>query len=55
MFYFYELQEDAIRTIFEPFGPVLEVKLIADRLTGMPKPFCFVTLSSPAAAQVCYI
>ncbi|GLC74139.1 hypothetical protein PLESTF_001466000 [Pleodorina starrii] len=42
--------EQLLRPLFEPFGPILELRLIRDRDTGGLKGFGFLTMSTPAAA-----
>ncbi|PNH08821.1 Branchpoint-bridging protein [Tetrabaena socialis] len=43
--------EQLLRSLFEPFGGILELRLIRDRETGGLKGFGFLTMSSPAAAN----
>ena len=43
--------EQALRAAFEAFGPVLSVKVIADRDTGVPRGLAFVEMSSDEEAQ----
>ncbi|GLI63119.1 hypothetical protein VaNZ11_006024 [Volvox africanus] len=42
--------EQLLRPLFEPFGPILELRLIRDRETGGLKGFGFLTMTTPAAA-----
>ena len=43
--------EQALRAAFEAFGPVLSVKVIADRDSGVPRGLAFVEMSSDEEAQ----
>jgi RNA recognition motif-containing protein len=40
--------EDAIRSMFEAYGPVDRVSIVTDRDTGKPKGFGFVEMSNDA-------
>ncbi|PNW78210.1 hypothetical protein CHLRE_09g386731v5 [Chlamydomonas reinhardtii] len=42
--------EQLLKPLFEPFGGVLELRLIRDRDTGALKGFGFLTMATPAAA-----
>ena len=42
----YEVSEDSLRELFEPFGTVESVNIITDRDTGRSKGFGFVEMSS---------
>ncbi|GFH14809.1 uncharacterized protein HaLaN_10929, partial [Haematococcus lacustris] len=39
--------EATLRTLFEAYGKVTDVRLIIDKATGMSKGYAFVTMSSP--------
>lgn len=43
--------ETAVRSLFEPFGKVERVSLVADRDTGRPRGFAFVEMSDQAEAD----
>lgn len=38
--------EDALRQLFEGIGPVLEAKIITDKMTGRSRGFGFVTMEN---------
>lgn len=40
------VNEEALKALFTEFGPVLSVKIINDRLSGVSKGFGFVEMSS---------
>jgi len=42
----YRLSEEEIRTFFNQYGEIVELKLISDRATGRPKGFGFITFAS---------
>jgi RNA recognition motif-containing protein len=42
--------DDGLRAAFEPFGEIIEAKVILDRDTGRSRGFGFVTFSDDAAA-----
>lgn len=43
--------EDDVRSAFQGFGEILEVKLVMDRDTGRSRGFAFVSMASDADAQ----
>ena len=43
--------EDAIRSLFEPYGAVERVNLMTDRDTGRSRGFAFVTMTDSAEAD----
>lgn len=43
----------AVKGLFEQYGPVVNMHMVTDRATGQPRNFCFVTMGSPELAQVC--
>lgn len=47
----YTAQEDDIRSLFEKYGEIESVKIIMDNMTGRPKGFGFVEMSSNADAD----
>jgi RNA recognition motif-containing protein len=47
----YSLQEEDLRSLFEPFGEVSSAKLIIDRETGRSKGFGFVEMADDQSAQ----
>ncbi len=47
----YNVTEDSLKSMFEEFGKVENVKVIADRLTGRSKGFGFVEMPSNSEAD----
>jgi len=47
----YDTTEDTLRTLFAEFGEIESVNLINDRVTGRPKGFAFVEMTTDQAAQ----
>lgn len=47
----YNVTENDLQDAFAAHGPVSEVNLIQDRVTGRPRGFAFVTMATPEAAQ----
>lgn len=47
----YDLTEDALRNLFIEHGQVEEVAIVADRDTGRPRGFGFVTMADSAEGQ----
>ncbi|WDF55183.1 RNA recognition motif domain-containing protein [Mucilaginibacter sp. KACC 22063] len=47
----YQLKEEDLRNLFEPYGEVSTAKLIIDRETGRSKGFGFVEIEDDEAAQ----
>ena len=43
--------ENDLQDLFSQHGPVTEVNLIQDRVTGQPRGFAFVTMATPEGAQ----
>ena len=43
--------QDSLRSAFAAFGEVVDVHLVADRMTGQSRGFGFVTMGSEAEAQ----
>src|SRR6204780_1817332 len=43
--------EDAVRAMFEAYGPVDRVSIVTDRDTGQPKGFGFVEMTNDAEAE----
>jgi RNA recognition motif-containing protein len=43
--------EDQVRSLFEQYGQVERVQLIADRETGQPRGFCFVEMADDRQAE----
>jgi cold-inducible RNA-binding protein len=41
-----ETSEANLRALFEPFGSIAEMSIVNDRMTGRPRGFAFVTMSS---------
>ena len=44
--------DETLRAAFEPFGEVIEAKVITDRETGRSRGFGFVTMAEAAQGQV---
>ena len=47
----FSVTEDAVRTMFEAYGSVDRVNVMADRDTGQPRGFGFVEMSNSAEAD----
>lgn len=47
----YNTSEEALRSTFEEFGNVESVKIITDHMTGRPKGFAFVEMTTEEEAQ----
>jgi len=47
----FETTEEQLRSMMSEAGTVEEVDLIMDRMTGRPKGFAFVTMSTQAEAE----
>lgn len=47
----YSTDESELRRTFEPFGTLVSVSVITDRMTGQPRGFGFVEYGSAADAQ----
>ena len=47
----YSTDEGELRRAFEPFGTLISVSVITDRMTGQPRGFGFVEYERPADAQ----
>src|SRR5438105_4552103 len=47
----FQTTETELQDLFSAHGPVNEVKLIMDRLTGRSRGFAFVTMATPEAAR----
>jgi RNA recognition motif-containing protein len=47
----FDTTENDLQDLFEPFGPVSDVNLITDRMSGRSRGFAFVTMGTPEAAQ----
>jgi RNA recognition motif-containing protein len=47
----FDTTENDLQDLFSQHGPVSEVNLITDRMTGRSRGFAFVTMGSPEAAQ----
>ena len=41
-----ETSEADLRALLEPFGTIVEINIINDRMTGRPRGFAFVTMGS---------
>jgi RNA recognition motif-containing protein len=47
----YNVTENDLQDLFAKHGPVSEVNLMMDRLSGRPRGFAFVTMATPEGAQ----
>ncbi|MEY4386149.1 MAG: hypothetical protein RLY20_1432 [Verrucomicrobiota bacterium] len=47
----FQITENDLQDAFAAFGTVVEANLMMDRMTGRPRGFGFVTMSSPEEAQ----
>lgn len=47
----FDTTENDLQDAFAPFGPVTEVNLIMDRMSGRSRGFAFVTMATPEGAQ----
>lgn len=47
----YKVDENVLKTIFEEYGSVNEVKIISDRYSGQSKGFGFITMNDAAEAN----
>jgi cold-inducible RNA-binding protein len=47
----YDTTENDLQDLFAAHGPVTEVNLMQDRVTGRPRGFAFVTMATAEGAQ----
>jgi len=47
----FETTENDLQDLFEQHGPVAEVKLMMDRMTGKSRGFAFITMNDKAQAS----
>ena len=47
----FDTTENDLQDLFQQHGPVTEVNLITDRMSGRSRGFAFVTMGTPEAAQ----
>lgn len=47
----HSVTEDVLKSLFEQVGPVVSVKMITDKFTGMPRGFAFVQMESNEDSQ----
>jgi len=47
----FDTTENDLQDMFAAFGPVTEVNLIMDRMSGRSRGFAFVTMATPEGAQ----
>lgn len=47
----FDTTENDLQDLFATFGPVTEVNLVTDRMSGRSRGFAFVTMATPEAAQ----
>ena len=45
----FSVTEEEVRALFQPVGPVRNVRLVNDVATGRPRGYCFVELPDEAA------
>jgi RNA-binding proteins (RRM domain) len=48
----FKTTEDELRSVFGQFGSVTDVYVAMDKMTGRPRGFAFVTMSTPEEAQL---
>jgi RNA recognition motif-containing protein len=47
----FDVTEDALKKLFEPYGSVGDVEIVTDRATARSRGFAFVEMPNPAEAQ----
>jgi RNA recognition motif-containing protein len=47
----YRMTENDLEDLFSQYGPVADVNLMLDRMTGRPRGFAFVTMAAPEGAE----
>ncbi len=47
----FKVTENDLQDAFAAYGTVVEANLVTDRMTGRPRGFAFVTMSTPEEAQ----
>jgi cold-inducible RNA-binding protein len=47
----FDTTENDLQDLFQAFGPVSDINLITDRMSGRSRGFAFVTMGTPEAAQ----
>ena len=47
----FKVTENYLQDLFAQYGPVTEANLMMDRMSGRPRGFGFVTMSTPEEAQ----
>ena len=47
----YDATENDLQDLFAQYGPVTEVNLVVDRMSGRPRGFAFVTMATSEGAQ----
>ncbi|MCL5096288.1 MAG: RNA-binding protein [Candidatus Omnitrophica bacterium] len=47
----HNVTENDLQDLFSKHGPVTEVNLVLDRMTGQPRGFAFVSMATPEGAQ----
>ena len=47
----FDTTENDLQDLFEKFGPVTEVNLVTDRMSGRSRGFAFVTMATDEGAQ----
>ncbi len=48
----FETTEEELRTLFDGYGDVASVRIVADRETGRPRGFAFVEMAGAPQAEV---
>ena len=46
----FDITEEDLRTMLSAHGPVNEIAVVMDKVTGKPRGFAFVTMNTPEAA-----
>ena len=47
----FDTTENDLRDMLSPHGPVSEIAMVMDKITGRPRGFAFATMSTEQAAQ----
>lgn len=47
----FNITQSALRDAFAAYGTIVDTNVVMDRVTGRPRGFAFITMSSPDEAQ----
>ena len=47
----FDVTEHDLRDMLSPYGPVNEISVVMDKLTGRPRGFAFATMQTPEGLQ----